>query len=128
IERVKRPAASEQYDWFKVVISEGKNRQIRQMFEKIGYDVLKLQRISIGRLKLGALPRGEWTELKEDQIKKIFLPDLPEELIGPKPQGQQPKAAKTSGPSPKAKRKISDKRNFSSGPRKQPRAFTESED
>jgi len=119
IERVKRPAASEQYDWFKVVISEGKNRQIRQMFEKIGYDVLKLQRIAIGRLKLGALPRGEWTELKDDQIKKIFLPDLPEDLMGPKSQGKELSST------PKSKRKVSGKRDFSSSPRKQPRAFEE---
>ena len=64
IEKVKRPDASEQYDWYKVVISEGKNRQIREMFLKIGFDVMKLQRVAIGRLKFGALTRGEWTELK----------------------------------------------------------------
>jgi 23S rRNA pseudouridine2605 synthase len=80
IEKVKRPDASEQYDWYKVVISEGKNRQIREMFLKIGFDVMKLQRVAIGRLKLGALPRGEWTELTEDQTKRVFIPDLPEDL------------------------------------------------
>ncbi len=81
IERIKRPDSSDKYDWFKVVISEGKNRQIREMFAKVGFDVLKLQRVAIGRLKIGALPRGEWTELSEDQIKKVFQPDLPEDKI-----------------------------------------------
>lgn len=80
VERIKRPKGSDQYDWFKIVITEGKNRQIRQMFEKIGYDVLKLQRVAIGRLKLGSLERGEWTYLGEDSLKKIFQADAPEEL------------------------------------------------
>lgn len=78
VEKIKRPEASDQYDWIKVVIAEGKNRQIREMFLKIGFDVMKLQRVSIGRLKIGALPKGEWTELTEDQIKRIFIPDLDE--------------------------------------------------
>ncbi len=79
VERIKRPDASDKYHWFKIVISEGKNRQIREMFLKIGYDVLKLQRVGIGRLKLGSLPRGEWTELSVSQTKRIFIPDLPED-------------------------------------------------
>lgn len=81
IEKIKRPDSSDKYDWYKVVISEGKNRQIREMFAKIGFDVMKLQRVAIGRLKIGSLPRGEWTELSEDQIKKVFIPDLPEDKI-----------------------------------------------
>lgn len=111
IEKIKRHEGSEQYDWFKVVISEGKNRQIREMFLKIGYDVMKLQRVGIGRLKLGSLTRGDWTELTQDQIKKIFVPDLPEELMGRRPgavtqPGKKPEAKKTSN----FKRKSSSKR------------------
>ncbi len=80
VEKIIRHKGSDQYDWFKIVITEGKNRQIRQMFEKIGYDVLKLQRVAIGRLKLGSLERGEWTYLGEDSLKKIFQADSPDEL------------------------------------------------
>ena len=59
IERVKK-GDSDQYDWIKLMISEGKNRQIRRMFEKIGFDVMKLQRVAIGRLRMpGTLKRGE---------------------------------------------------------------------
>lgn len=58
--------------WVQIVITEGKNRQVRKMFEKIGFDVLKLQRTAIGRLKLGKLPRGHYKELSEFQIKQIF--------------------------------------------------------
>lgn len=63
---------SEKYDWFKIVIGEGKNRQIRRMFEKIGFDVMKLQRIAIGKLKMGGLGRGEWAMLSPEEIEKIF--------------------------------------------------------
>ena len=104
IEKIKRPDASDKYDWYKVVISEGKNRQIREMFFKIGLDVLKLQRVAIGRLKIGALPRGEWTELSEDQIKKVFIPDLPEDKI--KAEKQKMENAKGAKPTIRPKKRI----------------------
>lgn len=63
---------SEKYAWIKIAISEGKNRQIRRMFEKIGYDVLKLQRISIGALPLGGLKPGHYRELSVKELLKIF--------------------------------------------------------
>ena len=47
---------SEKYDWYKIIITEGKNRQVRQMFAKIGLDVLKLRRVAIGRLRAAASP------------------------------------------------------------------------
>ncbi len=74
IERLKG-TASDKYDWFKIVIGEGKNRQIRRMFEKIGFDVMKLQRIAIGRLKMGGLARGEWALLTPEEVEKIFHQD-----------------------------------------------------
>lgn len=80
IEKIKMKDGSDKYDWYKIIITEGKNRQIRQMFTKIGFDVMKLQRVSIGRLKLGALDRGEIRELSELDIQKVFLADDPEEL------------------------------------------------
>lgn len=104
IEKIKRPDASDKYDWYKVVISEGKNRQIREMFFKIGLDVLKLQRVAIGRLKIGALPRGEWTELSADQIKKVFIPDLPEDKI--KAEKQKADNAKGIKPTMRPKKRI----------------------
>ncbi len=58
--------------WVQIIISEGKNRQVRRMFEKIGFDVIKLRRIAIGQLKLGKLPRGQYVELSESQRKRIF--------------------------------------------------------
>lgn len=69
--------SSSKYDWYKIIISEGKNRQVRQMFSKIGYDVLKLQRISIGRLKLESLKPGQYVFLNDVALKRIFMSDLP---------------------------------------------------
>ena len=70
VERIKRGA--DKYDWIKIVIGEGKNRQVRQMFEKIGFDVIKLQRVAIGRLRLGTLKRGEFVFLTPAGVEKIF--------------------------------------------------------
>ncbi len=77
VERIRRQDGSKQYDWIKIVITEGKNRQIRQMFQKIGFDVLKLQRVCIGRLKLGSLQKGELRELNEQDLKRVFQADDP---------------------------------------------------
>jgi len=80
IEKVKRQEGSDKYDWFKIVITEGKNRQIRQMFEKIGFDVQKLQRVAIGRLRIGNVERGELVFLNEAAVERVFLPDAPDEI------------------------------------------------
>lgn len=63
---------SDQYDWIKIVITEGKNRQVRHMFAKIGYDVKKLKRTAIGQLTLGPLKKGEHAFLDERGIKMVF--------------------------------------------------------
>lgn len=78
VEKVKR--GRDQYAWIKIVITEGKNRQIRQMFEKIGFDVLKLQRVAIGRLRLGNLQRGEMVYLNEIAADRVFQADTPSNM------------------------------------------------
>ena len=56
-----------------ITISQGKNRQVRKMFDAVGYKVLKLKRISIGKLMLGNLKRGEWKLLSKKELDKIFM-------------------------------------------------------
>lgn len=56
----------------KIVIYEGKNRQIRKMCEVTGYKVKKLKRIKIGELELGNLKIGKYEFLSMDDIEKIF--------------------------------------------------------
>lgn len=54
--------------WFRVVLSEGKRRQIRRMFHLIGHDVMKLKRVALGPLKLGKLATGSYRFLTEEEI------------------------------------------------------------
>ena len=46
-----------------VTIHEGRNRQVRRMFDAVGHKVLLLRRVRFGPLELGSLRRGEWREL-----------------------------------------------------------------
>lgn len=57
---------------YEVTISEGRNRQIRKMFETIGGTVVDLKRIRIGNLQLGALEEGKYRNLKIDEIKEFL--------------------------------------------------------
>ena len=54
-----------------VVITEGRNRQVRRMFESINRDVIFLKRTAIGDLQLGGLYRGNFRELKENEIEYL---------------------------------------------------------
>lgn len=56
---------------YEVVIHEGKNRQIRRMFEAVGSKVVVLKRISFGELSLGDLSIGHTRPLTKDEIKYI---------------------------------------------------------
>lgn len=60
---------------FKIILSEGKNRQIRRMSEKLGYTVTDLQRIRIQNLNLGKTSEGSFRELEEKETEK-FLKSL----------------------------------------------------
>ena len=51
-----------------VVIFEGKNREIRRMFEAVEKNVVFLKRVAIGELRLGGLSRGGYRELNEAEI------------------------------------------------------------
>lgn len=53
-------------------LNEGRNRQIRKMCEKCGLTIMRLTRISVGKLKLGELERGKWRELTENEIKYLL--------------------------------------------------------
>lgn len=55
----------------KIRIHEGKNREIRRMFDAIGKKVLDLHRIEIGKLELD-LPEGGWRRLSDNETKLIF--------------------------------------------------------
>ena len=51
-----------------VTIHEGRNRQVRRMCDAAGMNVLRLQRISEGKLKLGNLEAGKWRYLTPEEL------------------------------------------------------------
>ena len=63
-----------EYTKVHITITEGKNRQVRRMFEAIGKTVSFLKRVSIGKLKLSGLDRGEVRALTEEEV--VYLKNL----------------------------------------------------
>ena len=55
-----------------IEIHEGKNRQVRRMFEAVGFEVLLLKRIRIGNLKLDNLECGKWRKLNKEEIELML--------------------------------------------------------
>jgi len=56
----------------KITIHEGKNRQVRKMFEAVGSKVKELRRISIDTIELGNLPIGRWRYLTSHEINRLM--------------------------------------------------------
>ncbi len=54
-------------------LSEGKNREVRRLFESQGLSVERLQRTQIGKIKLGELKPGRWRALTETEIRTLLL-------------------------------------------------------
>jgi pseudouridine synthase len=65
--------------WFEVVLHEGRNQQIRRMFDAIGHSVLKLRRVRIGNLRDERLPTGAWRHLKPAEIASLKRGDASRE-------------------------------------------------
>jgi 23S rRNA pseudouridine2605 synthase len=57
--------------WLEIVLTEGKNRQVRRMCAAVGHDVLELVRVKVGGLALGDLPSGGWRALSEVEIARL---------------------------------------------------------
>ncbi len=58
--------------WYEVTLHEGRNQQIRKMFDSIGHSVVKLRRIAIGFLKEEKIKPGEFRFLREVEVKRFF--------------------------------------------------------
>jgi len=57
--------------FLKVTLREGKNREIRRVFAKLGYPVISLKRVRIGHLSLHGLSDGAWRFLQADEVTKL---------------------------------------------------------
>jgi len=56
---------------FRIVLKEGRNRQIRRMVRKVGNRVVKLKRVRVASILLGRLEKGRWRYLSEIEIKSL---------------------------------------------------------
>jgi 23S rRNA pseudouridine2605 synthase len=68
---VRRREDRGRYTWLEVVLTEGKNREVRRMVEAVGCKVLKLVRTRIGPLTLEGLEVGKWRELSSGEIAAL---------------------------------------------------------
>ncbi|MBE5741292.1 MAG: rRNA pseudouridine synthase [Clostridiales bacterium] len=69
--RVQVLEIGEKLSKLKITIHEGKNRQIRKMFEAIDKNIVLLRRVQIGQIVLGGLSRGEYVELNKKEINYL---------------------------------------------------------
>lgn len=86
-----------------VVLAEGHNRELRRLFARIGHKVMKLKRIAFGPVKLGSLPRGQYRELRRDELAALLG------LKGPAPArstGRKKPQRERGGPPKKRRRTV----------------------
>jgi 23S rRNA pseudouridine2605 synthase len=57
--------------WLEIVLTEGRNRQVRRMCSAVGHDVQELVRVRIGGLGLGELPSGQWRRLEKPEVQAL---------------------------------------------------------
>ena len=67
--------------WLRMSLSEGKNREIRNVMEALNLQVNRLIRLSYGPFELGPLKRGDLVEIKPKAIKDLLKEHLPEEIL-----------------------------------------------
>ena len=76
--------------WFEVILHQGRNQQIRRMFDLIGYSVVKLRRVRIGPLVDRKMRPGEWRLLDAYEVKELLKKAPAKKRTGP------PKARRAS--------------------------------
>ncbi|TMM28733.1 23S rRNA pseudouridine(2604) synthase RluF [Polaribacter aestuariivivens] len=90
---------------FKIVLTQGLNRQIRRMCEYLGYEVTKLKRTRIMNVELGYLQTGDWRELTDEEMKEINT------MISTSSKTEEASKVKTVPKASKPKRKLAPSKN-----------------
>ncbi|MBI2927177.1 MAG: rRNA pseudouridine synthase [Pedosphaera parvula] len=73
-ERVRVLSANNTHSLVELELTEGKNREVRRLFEAHNFTVSRLVRTQIGSIKLGELPAGKWRTLTDVEIKSLLKP------------------------------------------------------
>lgn len=100
---------------FKIILTQGLNRQIRRMCEYLGYEVTKLKRSRIMNVQLGNLKPGQWRDLTDAEMKEITEAVKYSRKTSLKAEQQQPVKATPN----KSKRTPSKKGTLSLGQKKE---------
>jgi len=69
--RIKIISEAKQTTILEIELTEGRKRQIKEMFAALGLAVLSINRVAFGPLKLANLNRGRWRPLRKDEVKKL---------------------------------------------------------
>lgn len=91
--QIKQLEATDNNAWYEVILTQGRNQQIRKMFDAIGHSVVKLRRVAIGPLKHEMLGPKDWRALSPQEVARIMRP-APKTIRVPKPASNEPRAAK----------------------------------
>ena len=83
---VKRLKTQGESTWLRIVLSEGKNREIRRMLARLGHKVMRLKRVAIGPVKLERLPTGKARRLTAAELTAL------RQASEPKPRREQSQA------------------------------------
>ena len=69
--RVKRLKAQGDSTWLEIVLTEGKNREIRRMLARLGHKVMRLRRTAIGPIELGSTAARQGAALKVEELERL---------------------------------------------------------
>ena len=98
--KLKKISKEEANSWLEITIHEGRKRQVRRMFDRVGHSVIKLKRVRTGNLQLGDLPEGSFRYLTPDEIsalKELALAEIKTEIPAAKPVERRPGAGERTG-------------------------------
>jgi 23S rRNA pseudouridine2605 synthase len=70
-DRVKVRSTRPHSTLLEIVLTEGRNRELRRLLAKVGHKVLRLKRVAIGGVRLADLPQGEYRRLRNDELKLL---------------------------------------------------------
>jgi 23S rRNA pseudouridine2605 synthase len=93
---VRQLRSTESNGWFEVILHQGRNQQIRRMFDAIGHSVTKLKRTHIGELDDRFLATGQWRELNPIEVRRL------KSVKKPGAPSKDARARKTSPPTKNA--------------------------
>ena len=97
----KRVKAQGTGTWVRVVLTEGKNREIRRMLAKLGHKVMRLKRVAIGPVKLDKLPKGKARRISAEELKELqaFVARAQEKIAAARERAKgSPERPRRSGP------------------------------